>query len=63
MRLDDERGLVSGMIGRLRASLFEELPDFGRHLGYDGKAVASHSTGRIAGDRGKTSDPDADWGK
>ncbi len=63
VRLEDERGLVSGMIGRLRASLFEELPDFGRHLGYDGKAVGSHSTGRVAGARGKTSDPDADWGK
>ncbi len=63
VRLEDERGLVSGMIGRLRASLFEELPDFGRHLGYDGKAVASHSTGRVAGARGQTSDPDADWGR
>ncbi len=51
------------MIGSLRASLFEELPDFGRHLGYDGKAVESHSTGRVAGDKGETSDPDADWGK
>ena len=61
--LEDRRGLVSGMIDSLRASLFEELPDFGRHLGYDGKAIGSHSTGRVCGDRGKTSDPDADWGK
>ena len=63
VRLEDERGLVSGMIESLRASLFAELPDFGRHLGYDGKAIESHSTGRVAEDKTKTSDPDADWGK
>ena len=63
VRLEDERGLVSGMIGSLRAALFEEVPGFGRHLGYDGKALASHSTGRVAEDKGKTSDPDADWGR
>ncbi len=63
VRLENERGLVSAMIDSFRASLFEELPDFGRHPGYDGKAVASHSTGRVAGDRGKTPNPDADWGK
>ena len=63
VRLEDERGLVSGMIGSLRAALFEEVPGFGRHLGYDGKAIESHSTGRVAEDKGKTSDPDADWGR
>ena len=41
----------------------EALPGFGRHLGYDGKAVDSHSTGREDAKSGKTSDPDADWGK
>ena len=55
--------MVSAMVESLRASLFATLPDFGRHLGYDGKAVASHSTGRVGKDGGKTSDPDADWGK
>ena len=63
VRLEKKRGLVSAMVESLRASLFEELPDFGRHLGYDGKAIESHSTGRVAEDKGKTSDPDADWGK
>ena len=63
IRLEDERGLVSGMIGSLRASLFEELPDFGRHLGYDGKGIESHSTGRIGEGEEHASDPDADWGK
>ena len=63
VRLEKERGLVSAMVDSLRASLFEEVPDFGRHLGYDGKAIKSHSTGRVAEAKGKTSDPDADWGK
>ena len=62
-QLEDERGLVSGMIGSLRASLFEELPDFGRHLGYDGKGIESYSTGRIGEGEEHASDPDADWGK
>ena len=48
VRLEKERGLVSAMVESLRASLFEEVPDFGRHLGYDGKAIESHSTGRVA---------------
>ncbi len=63
VQLEDKQGLVSAMVESLRASLFEELPDFGRHLGCDGKAIESHSTGRVAEDKGKTSDPDADWGK
>ena len=63
VRLEDERGLVSGMTGSLRASLFEELPGFGRHLGYDGKAIESHSTGRVAEGGEHASDADADWGK
>ena len=63
VRLEDKQGLVSAMVESLRASLFEEVPDFGRHLGYDGKAIESHSTGRVAEGKGQTSDPDADWGK
>ena len=61
--LEGERGLVSAMIENLRASLFEEVPDFGRHLGYDGKAIESHSTGRVPKGGEYASDPDADWGK
>ena len=63
IRLENKRGLVSGMTECLRASLFEEVPDFGRHLGYDGKAIESHSSGRVAEGKGCASDPDADWGK
>ena len=39
------------------------MPNFGKHLGYDGKAVDSHSTGPAGRKTGKTSDPDAGWGK
>ena len=41
----------------------DALPDFGRHLGVDGKALSSHSMGSQGKQMGKTSDPDADWGK
>ena len=54
---EDRRGLVSAMIDSLRASLFEELPDFGRHLGCDGKAIGSPSTGRVSGDKGEDLGP------
>ena len=60
--LEEETGAVSGMADALRRRLMDELPGFGRHLGYDGKAVASHSTGRADAATGKASDPDADWG-
>ena len=63
VRVEEERGLVSGMMDVLRTQLMEVLPDFGRHLGYDGKAVESHSTGQASRKTGRTSDPDADWGK
>ena len=62
-RLEAERGLIAGMMGKLREQLMEEVEGFGEHLGYDGKAVESHSTGRKRGKRGQTSDPEADWGK
>ena len=62
-KLEDEVGAVSGMVAALRRRLMDELPGFGRHLGYDDKAVDSHSTGRAKAATGKPSDPDADWGK
>ncbi len=40
----------------------QELPDFGRHLAMDGKAISSHSTGRKSRETGSTSDPEAAWG-
>ena len=47
----------------MREQLMEEADDFGEFLGYDGKAMESHSTGASNRVTGKTSDPDADWGK
>lgn len=61
--LDEERGLISALMVRLREQLMAVLPEFGRHLGYDGKAIDTHSTGRVNRQTGCPSDPDADWGK
>lgn len=63
VRLEKETGAVSAMAATLRRRLMEELPGFGRHLGYDGKALPSHSTGRRDAADGKASDGDADWGR
>jgi hypothetical protein len=63
IELEETLGMVTGMIGILREQLMAALPDFGCHLGYDGKAIESHSTGRVGRATGTTSDPDADWGK
>ena len=63
IELEESLGLVSGMIPALRGQLMEVLPDFGQHLGYDGKAIDSHSTGQVSRKTGESSDPDADWGK
>ena len=60
--LEARTGAVSGMVDVLRGRLLAELPGYGRHLGHDGKAVASNSTGRRNATTGRTSDPDADWG-
>ncbi len=63
IELEETLGMATEMIATLREQLMEALPDFGRHLGYDGKAIDSHSTGRVARATGETSDPDADRGK
>ena len=42
---EKETGAVSGMVDALCGRLLEELPGFGRHLGYDGKATASRRHG------------------
>ena len=33
VRLEEERGLIAGMTGRLREQLMEEVEDFGEHSG------------------------------
>ena len=61
--LEEKQGRIAAMMGQLREQLMEEVEDFGEHLGYDGKAIESHSTGQENRKTGKTSDPEADWGK
>jgi hypothetical protein len=63
IELEETLGLITAMVPQLREHLMEVLPDFGQHLGYDGKAVESHSTGQVSRRTGETSDPQADWGK
>ena len=38
IRLEEREGLLSGMIVASRERLMEPIPDFGVHLGRDGKA-------------------------
>ena len=61
--LEDNHSMITDMIRQLREALMEALPDFGRHLGYDGKAINSYSAGHKNKDTGETSDIDAGWGK
>ena len=63
IELEETLGMVSGLTVTLRQLLMDELPDFGLHLGFDGKPVQSKSTGQINQKTKQTSDPDADWGK
>lgn len=63
IELEETLGLVTGMIPKLREQLMAVLPDFGQPLGFDGKAIESHSTGRLDRETAERSDPDAHWGK
>jgi hypothetical protein len=63
IELEAQQGLISAMVVKLREQLMVLLPDFGRHLGFDGKAIHSHSTGQVNQKSAQPSDPDADWGK
>ncbi len=45
VEIEKEQGLVSATVDDFRAALMTEIPDVGLHLGHDGKAVESHSTG------------------
>ena len=46
VKLEETQGGIAAMMGPVREQLMEEVEDFGEHLGYDGKAIESHSTGR-----------------
>ena len=62
-KAETETGCVARMMDTLRERLKDALPDFGTHLGCDGEAIESHSTGQVNRKTGKTLDADADWGK
>ena len=62
VKLEKDGGMASAMVDALRRSLTEALPDFCKFMGADGKAIASHSTGRKVKGKGRPSDPDAGWG-
>ena len=69
IEVDETTGCVQALFEAQRHKLTDLLPDFGRRVGYDGKAIESHSTGRKLAHRvdplsGEclTSDPDATWG-
>jgi hypothetical protein len=55
--------LIQAMFDTLVEKMVAVVPDFGRHLSFDGKAVPSYSTGQENKQTGKTSDPDADYGR
>ncbi len=61
--LEVEEGLNAAMLAPLRGDLMALLPDFGRRLGYDGKALPAYATGRDTPGTGEPADPDADWGR
>lgn len=51
---------IDAIFDELVETLRELLPDFGRHLTVDSKAVSTHARGRK--EPATSADPDADWG-
>jgi hypothetical protein len=54
--------MIHAMFDQLVSTAAELLPDLGKELAFDGKAIPSYSTGQKNRDSGQTSDPDADHG-
>ncbi len=54
--------MIRAMFDQLVDTATELLPDLGKELAFDGKAIPSYSTGRKNLDSGQSSDPDADHG-
>jgi hypothetical protein len=61
-RVIEHRDLIEEMFDELVRTLTDALPDFGRHLAFDGKAIRAHSRGEVNQTTGLTTDPDAAWG-
>ena len=67
-QLEAETGVIKAQFLRHREELLERLPDFAKDIGFDGRAIQSHSTGQKLPNKldprsGEqlTSDPDARW--
>ena len=43
---EEEHGLITEMFESMRGELPDLIPDLGKRLGYDGKAIQGNSTGR-----------------
>ena len=55
-----EKSAIQTMFDTLVDQVATLLPDFGKHLAVDGKALQTYAQGRK--DPAQSSDPDADWG-
>ena len=62
LRVLEQHDYLEDMFNELRTEFKTLVPDYGVHLGGDGKYIDSHSTGRIMKRTGKPLDPQADWG-
>lgn len=60
-KLMKKQELIDGMFDGVVEELKKYLPDFGRHLAIDSKAIESYAKGTR--DSQDSSDPHADWGK
>ena len=60
--LIEHADLIEAMFKELVDRLRQLVPELGRHLGFDGKAIPTFSTGRKNRETGETTDPEADWG-
>ena len=62
LRVLEQHDYIEDMFNELSTEFKTLVPDYGVHLGGDGKRIDSHSTGRTMKRTGKPSDPQADWG-
>lgn len=62
LQVDEETSMLSDLMRQLVSRLQQSLPEFSQHLGYDGKFIASDSSGRVKPATKRNSDESADLG-
>lgn len=70
IEVNDKTGCLDAVYEAQLGKVAARLVDFGQRIGYDGKAIRSHSTGKQLAHKARdeqtgkrpTSDPDASWG-